>query len=127
MITDAAGNTIGRYPGAAEELPAIAFGSHTDTVPNGDLYDGALGVLAGLACSGGTRPSPADCRYDSDTGVDLRCSAGGGRELAPKSGVVQTAVAIAHLKSRRAALFFDDFPALCYGMGTLGVVASTPP
>lgn len=49
VTTDAAGNTHARYAGR-EELPAIAIGSHTDTVPNGGLYDGALGVLAGLAC-----------------------------------------------------------------------------
>jgi N-carbamoyl-L-amino-acid hydrolase len=46
---DAAGNTIGRYPGAAD-LPPIALGSHTDTVPDGGAYDGALGVVAALAC-----------------------------------------------------------------------------
>jgi N-carbamoyl-L-amino-acid hydrolase len=49
VTTDAAGNTIGRYAGSAD-LPAIAIGSHTDTVPQGGRYDGALGVLAGLAC-----------------------------------------------------------------------------
>jgi N-carbamoyl-L-amino-acid hydrolase len=46
---DAAGNTIGLYAGAAD-LPPIALGSHTDTVPNGGAYDGALGVVAALAC-----------------------------------------------------------------------------
>lgn len=46
---DTVGNTIATYPGN-EELPAIAIGSHTDTVPGGGVYDGALGVLAGLAC-----------------------------------------------------------------------------
>lgn len=50
VITDAAGNTIGRYPGTEQDLPAIAIGSHTDTVPQGGIYDGALGVLGGLAC-----------------------------------------------------------------------------
>jgi len=45
---DAAGNTIGVYAGR-EELPAIVIGSHTDTVPRGGMYDGALGVLAGVA------------------------------------------------------------------------------
>lgn len=50
VITDAAGNTIGRYPGTEQALPAIAIGSHTDTVPQGGIYDGALGVLGGLAC-----------------------------------------------------------------------------
>jgi N-carbamoyl-L-amino-acid hydrolase len=47
--TDSAGNTIGRYDGAAD-LPPIALGSHTDSVPHGGAYDGALGVVAALAC-----------------------------------------------------------------------------
>ena len=46
---DTAGNTIGEYPGSAD-LPPIALGSHTDTVPNGGNYDGALGMVAALAC-----------------------------------------------------------------------------
>jgi N-carbamoyl-L-amino-acid hydrolase len=46
---DAAGNTIALYPGLAA-LPALDLGSHTDSVPNGGRYDGALGVLAALAC-----------------------------------------------------------------------------
>ncbi len=49
VTTDAAGNTRSSYAGS-QDLPAIAIGSHTDTVPNGGIYDGALGVLAGLAC-----------------------------------------------------------------------------
>jgi N-carbamoyl-L-amino-acid hydrolase len=44
---DAAGNIIGRYAGH-QDLPAIATGSHIDTVPAGGRYDGALGVLAGI-------------------------------------------------------------------------------
>jgi len=44
---DAAGNLIGRYNGTAD-LPALATGSHIDTVPTGGRYDGALGVLAGI-------------------------------------------------------------------------------
>ncbi|HEX7101242.1 MAG TPA: Zn-dependent hydrolase [Nitrolancea sp.] len=47
---DPAGNMIGRYPGCEPELMPIALGSHTDTVPDGGKYDGALGVLAALAC-----------------------------------------------------------------------------
>jgi beta-ureidopropionase / N-carbamoyl-L-amino-acid hydrolase len=49
VTVDAAGNTIGRYPGT-ELLPPIVLGSHSDTVRQGGRYDGALGVLAGLAC-----------------------------------------------------------------------------
>jgi N-carbamoyl-L-amino-acid hydrolase len=47
---DALGNTIATYPGTDPSLRPIALGSHTDTVPDGGKYDGALGVLAALAC-----------------------------------------------------------------------------
>lgn len=47
--TDAAGNLIGRLGDPAPDTPALLIGSHLDTVPNGGKYDGALGVLAGLA------------------------------------------------------------------------------
>jgi beta-ureidopropionase / N-carbamoyl-L-amino-acid hydrolase len=42
------GNLIGVWPGREPGLPAIALGSHLDTVPHGGAFDGALGVLAGL-------------------------------------------------------------------------------
>lgn len=45
---DAAGNVIGRYAGKIENAPALATGSHIDTVPVGGLFDGCLGVLAGI-------------------------------------------------------------------------------
>jgi hydantoinase/carbamoylase family amidase len=43
---DEAGNLWASLPGELEE--AIAFGSHTDSVPNGGWLDGALGVMAAL-------------------------------------------------------------------------------
>lgn len=46
--TDAAGNLIGTYAGLMEGAPALATGSHIDTVPSGGAYDGVLGVLAGI-------------------------------------------------------------------------------
>ncbi|NEP18637.1 MAG: Zn-dependent hydrolase [Leptolyngbya sp. SIO4C1] len=45
---DTAGNLIGRYPGRFADAPALATGSHLDTVPNAGIYDGVYGVLAGL-------------------------------------------------------------------------------
>lgn len=47
---DEAGNVIARWiPGnPTEEKPAIALGSHVDTVTNGGGYDGVAGVLCGL-------------------------------------------------------------------------------
>ena len=47
--TDSAGNDTWVYPGTESGLTPIALGSHTDTVPNGGRYDGALGVLSALA------------------------------------------------------------------------------
>ena len=44
---DGFGNLIGMRPGAAD-WPAILLGSHLDSVPQGGMFDGALGVLAGV-------------------------------------------------------------------------------
>lgn len=46
--TDAAGNLIGTYAGKVVGAPALATGSHIDTVPSGGQFDGVLGVLAGI-------------------------------------------------------------------------------
>ena len=53
---DAVGNVIGDVDGGVDrdvdrgagESPAIMIGSHCDTVPEGGVFDGALGVLAGV-------------------------------------------------------------------------------
>ncbi len=45
---DAAGNIIGRKEGKIKGLPAIAMGSHIDTVSNGGKFDGALGVISAI-------------------------------------------------------------------------------
>ena len=49
VTRDAALNSVGRYEGQDGSLPPIVIGSHTDTVPCGGNYDGALGVLSGIA------------------------------------------------------------------------------
>ncbi|MEL7053774.1 MAG: Zn-dependent hydrolase [Cyanobacteria bacterium J06634_6] len=46
--TDAGGNIIGRYLGHESDAPALATGSHIDTVFSGGRFDGSLGVIAGL-------------------------------------------------------------------------------
>ncbi len=46
---DAAGNLIARL--GPEGQPAVVTGSHIDSVPGGGIYDGALGVLAGVECA----------------------------------------------------------------------------
>ncbi|VBB06304.1 peptidase m20 [Lucifera butyrica] len=45
---DAAGNIIGRLAGKDPEAPAVATGSHLDTVPHGGKYDGVVGIAGGL-------------------------------------------------------------------------------
>jgi N-carbamoyl-L-amino-acid hydrolase len=45
---DAIGNMFLRRPGSDPAAPAVAFGSHLDTVPTGGRFDGIAGVLAGL-------------------------------------------------------------------------------
>ncbi|THU04988.1 hydantoinase/carbamoylase family amidase [Lampropedia puyangensis] len=46
---DAAGNLYLTLPGRDRSLPAIMTGSHMDTVPDGGNFDGAAGVVAGMA------------------------------------------------------------------------------
>src|SRR5690625_1087086 len=45
---DAVGNLFARV--GPENAPVYAFGSHLDTVKQGGLFDGALGVMIGLEC-----------------------------------------------------------------------------
>lgn len=45
---DAFGNVIGHYPGRDESLPAVMFGSHGDSVPEGGNFDGIFGVLSAI-------------------------------------------------------------------------------
>jgi N-carbamoyl-L-amino-acid hydrolase len=45
---DGAANVIGRWE--IGEGPAVMVGSHLDSVPSGGMFDGALGVVAGLEC-----------------------------------------------------------------------------
>jgi N-carbamoyl-L-amino-acid hydrolase len=49
---DAAGNIFGALAADAfrAESPVVLTGSHIDTVPQGGILDGALGVLAGVEC-----------------------------------------------------------------------------
>ncbi|MET3486031.1 hydantoinase/carbamoylase family amidase [Methylobacterium sp. 1973] len=46
---DAAANTTLTLPGRDRSLPPILIGSHLDTVAHGGNFDGAAGVVAGLA------------------------------------------------------------------------------
>lgn len=45
---DAIGNMFLRRKGSDNTAPAVAFGSHLDTVPTGGRFDGVFGVLTGV-------------------------------------------------------------------------------
>ena len=61
---DAAGNTFGAVgtDGVRSDRPLVLTGSHIDSVPEGGILDGALGVLAGLECLQAIRESGAAAR-----------------------------------------------------------------
>jgi allantoate deiminase len=46
---DALGTVVGRYGAERNDAKTLLIGSHIDTVPDGGIYDGILGVVAGLA------------------------------------------------------------------------------
>lgn len=50
---DAALNLYLTLPGRQRDLPAVLTGSHLDSVPRGGNYDGAAGVVAGIAVLAG--------------------------------------------------------------------------
>jgi N-carbamoyl-L-amino-acid hydrolase len=60
---DEALNLIGRYAGRESHLKPLALGSHTDTVPAGGRFDGALGVVGALACVRALRAAGVRLRH----------------------------------------------------------------
>lgn len=50
---DAGANLVVTLEGSEPELPFVACGSHLDSVPQGGNFDGAAGVIAGLAILAG--------------------------------------------------------------------------
>jgi N-carbamoyl-L-amino-acid hydrolase len=49
IATDHAGNLYMTLPGRDRAAPAVIMGSHLDAVPHGGNFDGAAGVVAGIA------------------------------------------------------------------------------
>jgi N-carbamoyl-L-amino-acid hydrolase len=73
---DTAGNTFARLEGNDPTLPPIVIGSHTDTVPDGGRYDGALGVLAALEVARTLGVSAQPLRHPLEV-VDFQNEEGG--------------------------------------------------
>jgi allantoate deiminase len=73
VLTDAAGNLRGRYPGTASSLPRLLIGSHLDTVPNSGAFDGMLGILIGLALVEQKPPFPIELiGFSEEEGVRFK-------------------------------------------------------
>ncbi len=59
VAADAIGNLYMTLPGRDRARPGIVIGSHLDSVPGGGAYDGAAGVVAGLALAAALRAEDA--------------------------------------------------------------------
>jgi hydantoinase/carbamoylase family amidase len=57
------GNLFGVVPGADRAPPPVAAGSHLDTVPNGGIFDGALGVVAAIEAAAALREAGVALRH----------------------------------------------------------------
>jgi N-carbamoyl-L-amino-acid hydrolase len=57
---DAVGNVVGRWSPPGASGPAVASGSHLDSVPSGGIFDGPLGVYAALEAVRAMRAAGAD-------------------------------------------------------------------
>ncbi|WP_226577210.1 M20 family metallo-hydrolase [Halobacillus litoralis] len=71
VTQDEAGNLWARWKGVQESAPAIAIGSHLDTVSAGGGYDGAAGVLTGLAAVKVLK----DKGFQPEKNIDIVCFA----------------------------------------------------
>ncbi|GLX78256.1 Zn-dependent hydrolase [Thalassotalea insulae] len=58
---DGAGNVLIRF--GPDDQPAVAIGSHLDSVPAGGMFDGSLGVIAGLECLRVFKENDVELKY----------------------------------------------------------------
>ncbi len=63
VYRDAIGNSVADLSGQDPKLGWIAIGSHSDSVPSGGRYDGALGIAAAVACVEAIRASGLNLRH----------------------------------------------------------------
>jgi N-carbamoyl-L-amino-acid hydrolase len=61
---DAAANLYMTLPGRDRAAPFLLMGSHLDSVPRGGNYDGAAGVIAGIAALSGLRRANRSPAFD---------------------------------------------------------------
>nr|WP_314075143.1 Zn-dependent hydrolase [uncultured Roseococcus sp.] len=73
---DFAGNMYMTLPGTDRALPRIILGSHLDSVPQGGNFDGAAGVICGMAVVAGMRQAAFTPKRDV-TVMAIRAEEGG--------------------------------------------------
>ncbi len=73
---DFAGNMYMTLPGKDRSLPQIILGSHLDSVPQGGNYDGAAGVVCGMAVVAGMKQAGFQPKRDV-TVIAIRAEEGG--------------------------------------------------
>ncbi|WP_076592731.1 allantoate amidohydrolase [Herminiimonas arsenitoxidans] len=86
---DAVGNVIGRYEGHNADASVLMTGSHFDTVRNGGIYDGLLGILLPISCianwhkQGLRFPFPIEvAAFSEEEGVRFKAPMLGSRAIA---------------------------------------------
>ncbi|WP_413378066.1 M20 family metallo-hydrolase [Alkalihalobacillus sp. 1P02AB] len=99
---DAVGNVFGRI--GALNQPAIAFGSHLDTVREGGLYDGAIGVIVGLECLQVLK----EHGYPLDIPLELICFVG--EEANPLGGTFGSRAIAGLIDEEQLPKSFTSFP-----------------
>ncbi|MDR1518945.1 MAG: Zn-dependent hydrolase, partial [Planctomycetota bacterium] len=85
---DAAGNLIGRRKGDDPALPVVVTGSHLDSVYGGGIFDGRLGVAAGIEAlqamgeNGVKTRYPVEvCAYRAEEGTRFKGDISGARHM----------------------------------------------
>jgi len=68
VYEDPIGNIFGKYEGRQKDK-SILLGSHIDTVPNGGMFDGSLGVLGALECIQTLKENNYNCKYSIEVGA----------------------------------------------------------
>ena len=86
---DAVGNLFGRLEGKNADSPVVMTGSHLDTVVSGGMFDGILGVLAGIEVlhimheKGIVPNAPIEvCAFRDEEGARFSFSMSGSRAIA---------------------------------------------
>lgn len=112
---DAAGNIIATRPGTDPQLPAVAFGSHIDSVPNGGSYDGQAGTVAAMEVMSMLREADITTRHPLELVVFV----------AEEDGLFGSAAMIGKLTADELDFVTNSGRSVAEGMNFLGGVSES--